>query len=238
MRFLLFIISLVFSASYADYLITSQSGTVIKVSATEPNLLEAQNGKINTFVFSDGVIEHNSDHEAGVIYFRPLQEGPRSGFIEVKYKDKSERISLVLVADDTLQSQRIIIADLSSTKEQDEESSVSRVEGDTQRNKTIKNILRGLVSDQGEIKLSATTYSDKLLSHEITFSVQANAYINGWEILAGKVKNNSSKQEEIDIAEIAKLNPGTIAVGAHDLNIDPNEELPIYLIKTTPIKGL
>ena len=96
--------------------VVERDGTVVQVSASEPNLIEAAGGRITSFVFSEGMFTQTIDTEAGVVYFRPLQEGPRAGFVEMQDEaGERHRFTLVLVPQDQIEARRIVLDALQPT---------------------------------------------------------------------------------------------------------------------------
>lgn len=109
---LLVLLSMVLGTASASAarIVVAHDGAVVRVSATEPNLVEAQNGRVAAFVFTEGKFTETIDVEAGVVYFRPLEEGPHSGFVEV-IDENGERVrySLIVVPDPDWPAQRIVL---------------------------------------------------------------------------------------------------------------------------------
>ena len=100
------------SGAQVPHLVQAQDGAVIRVSAAEPNLVEAESGRITAFVFTQGKFIETIDEAAGVVYFRPLAEGPRSGFVEVTdAAGNRSRFALVLIPEPTWPAQRIVLQD-------------------------------------------------------------------------------------------------------------------------------
>ncbi len=95
----------------AQNVIEAQDGAIVKVALEQPNLVEAKNGRITAFVFTEGKFTETIDPESGVLYLRPLEAGAHSGFIEVQAADGiSQRFNLVLVPDDAINAQRIVLS--------------------------------------------------------------------------------------------------------------------------------
>ena len=90
--------------------VMERDGEVIQISSSEPNLIEAAEGRITSFVFSDGMFTQTIDPDAGVVYFRPLQQGPRAGFVEMLDDEgRRHRFALVLVPQDQIEARRIVL---------------------------------------------------------------------------------------------------------------------------------
>ena len=102
----------------------ARDGQVIRIAATEPNLIEAQHGRVTAFVFADGAFVQTSDHEAGVVYIQATDNQPHSGFVEIE-TDSGQRLrySLVLTPAQGWPSQRVVLAEVAAP---DEDASSAR----------------------------------------------------------------------------------------------------------------
>ncbi|MBF2735042.1 MAG: type-F conjugative transfer system secretin TraK [Betaproteobacteria bacterium AqS2] len=109
---LFLLLPLLAAAAAADLdAVVAADGAVVRVAADEPNLLEAAEGRVAAFVFAEGAFTQTIDAEAGVVYFRPLREQPRSGFVEVAYADGGRRrFALVIVPDPDQAARRVVLA--------------------------------------------------------------------------------------------------------------------------------
>ena len=205
-------------------IVDATDGAVIKISSKQPNLIEAMYGKIAAFVFSEGMFTQTIDDEAGVVYFRPINEGPRSGFVEVIDKNNNrQRYSLILVPDDMQEAQRIVINDNPVVTTANTSTIVKR----NDYLQEIKSLMRLMIDDQQQTR---KVNEETILIGNISLSKTAYWEQNN---LAGeeyKLKNNHHQEFIINEANFL-FNKNILAIAAVKNTLASFETTNLYIVK-------
>ena len=206
-------------------------GSVVRVSADEPNLLEAQDARISAFVFAEDAFQASSDSEAGVVYFQPLQEGARSGFVEtVDESGQRRRISLVLVAQRDFPAQRLLVVPAAAGP--DEASAPARPEEaglDLPRNRQIKALLRQL-ANAGSDPDSLPAGPPRPLAGGIEMTVIASAAAGGWQLQTALLANRGRTAWALRPADLARRDRRIVAVASDTASIAAGGSATVYLV--------
>ncbi len=223
-------------ACAAENLVEARDGTVVRVSATEPNLIEASEGRITAFVFADDAFDASSDPESGVVYFRPLQDGPRSGFVEYETAaGERKRVSLVLVAQSGEIAQRIVVQAEGFQQVQPAEQAPVPVA--LPRNQSLKRLLRQLADSS--LAVSAVPEQVALeLAGGVELNIVASTFDGGWEAQIGRIENRADAPAAVSFAAIAMLVGRTVAVASEVDSLAARESATVYLVREASATGL
>ena len=213
-------------ANATPRVIETFDGSVVKVSADEPNLIEAKHGRISSFVFSEGKFSETIDEQSGVVYFLPLEEGPRSGFVEVVDDDNNrQRFNLILVPEKNQTSQRIVLL---SKDEQEEPIQVNPVPVTSEHIATLKQFIRAML--QGSITsqpiVEVVSYQvDKLRITPITVYER-----NGLQGQLVNIKNTDSNDAQVQEHQLHIAND-LVAIVVPKRNLGPQQSVIAYFVR-------
>ncbi|MCY4324729.1 MAG: type-F conjugative transfer system secretin TraK [Betaproteobacteria bacterium] len=214
-------------------------GSVVRVSADEPNLIEAADGRVSAFVFADDAFEASSDSESGVVYFQPLLEGARSGFVEtIDEQDRRRRISLVLVAQRDFPAQRIVIGAAADSSMADAQSPLPTNRA-LPRNRQIKIMLRQLASTApGADLVSFPVGPPRMLADGIEMTVIAASSVDGWQLQTALLVNPGAQAAVLRPADLAGRDRRVIAVASDVDAIAAGDSAIVYLVLADTGQGI
>lgn len=221
----------VVAVAQAERVIDAQDGAVVRVAANEPNLVEAQLGRVTAFVFTDGMFEESIDTEAGVVYFTPLEEGPRSGFVEViDLEGQRQRYSLTLVPDPGLHAQRIILkGDPGPVVQVIETVHVPQA---TPHVAAVKELLRRMLLEAVVPSVPAAE-AQRLLMGDLVLTHLASYPGDG---LVGELHRLGNEGTEVRYFDEARLHAADeiVAVTTPLLALEPGSSTEVYLVRVAP----
>lgn len=212
-------------------LVEARDGAVIRVSASEPNLIEAGHGRITAFVFAEGKFVQTVDADSGVVYFRPLEEGPRSGFVEVEAgAGQRRRFGLVMIPDPNWPAQRIVLQDRAAGLEASEraaEPPETHVPAAADHVASVKSMMRALLDGRG-VELDGSR--ERTVVGSLLLERQATRTAGG---LVGELHRMSNTGGEPLLIDEAGLHLGddVIAVALASRRLRPGAASEAYLVR-------
>ena len=236
---LLLLLGLRAAAAEAGAVVTD--GSVVRVSADEPNLIEAADGKVSAFVFAQDAFEASSDAEAGVVYFQPRQEGARSGFVEtIDGQGKRRRISLVLVAQRDFPAQRVRIAPAGGRADSNPDAPARPPANlDLPRNRRIKIMLRELAgAAAGRDFAPAPVGPPRMLGDGIEMTMVALQPAGDWQLQTALLANPGAEAVGLRPAELMSGNRRIVAVASDVDSIAGGGRATVYLVLAAPGQGI
>ncbi len=205
--------------------VEAEDGAVVRVSASEPNLVEAREGRVSAFVFTEGSMTETIDGDAGVVYFRPLGEGPASGFVEVTAGDGTRtRFSLIVVPDPDWPAQRIL---LGAAPESFADAPPERPALPAGHVAGIKEVVRDLATG-GKPPAAAGGGRTLLGSLAVTWSV---AVRRGGLVGELAVIENTGDVEVAVEEAMLRLDPGVLAVSLSETSVAPGQRAEAYVVR-------
>lgn len=216
--------------SWAQRVVEVSDGAVVRVSATEPNLVEAANGRISAFVFAEGKFTETIDTQAGVVYFHPLADGPRSGFVEViDAHGERERYSLILVPDEQWPAQRIV---LKAADKEPPPAQILHQPTSTSHVAAVKHILRQMLLGEARARqISETPVRTQL--GELTLTRLATYPSNGLRGELHRLENTSTNLVVINEQQLHFAND-VIAVVTPLRELKGQAATEVYLVRSGP----
>lgn len=220
------LLALAASAAHAGgQAVEAEDGSVVRVSAAEPNLVEAREGRVSAFVFTEGSMTETIDGEAGVVYFRPLGEGPTSGFVEVTDEGGMRtRFSLIVVPDPDRPAQRILLGAAPVRPEAGPEARPALPSGHVAG---IKEVVRDLAAG-GHPPAAAGGGRTLLGSLAVTRFVAVRRGGLVGELL--QIENNGEAEVEVEEAML-RLDPGVVAVSLGETSVAPGQRAEAYIVR-------
>ena len=213
----------------AQSLVSVQDGAVVKVALQQPNLVEASNGKVTAFVFTEGKFTETIDPESGVLYLRPLEAGAHSGFIEIKTDSgHSQRFNLVLAPDENISAQRIVLQYREAETVRPAAAQLHQPLA-TQHVRQIKKLLREMFKGKAEALLSVKP--ERMLigeGLELTkyAALESGAMIG--EMLS--LRNFSNSTVEVNEAML-HVQDDIVAIVAENQSLAAGAKETIYLVR-------
>lgn len=222
----------------AQQLKLAQDGEVVRVSADEPNLIEAEQGRITAFVFAEDAFEETSDHEAGVVYFLPREAAPRSGFVEVEDDSgQRSRFSLVLVPVQGWPSQRVVLAS-GGIRASSQSDGMMQQDGGlpvTRRVSAVKGIMRELVRAAHDFDNAAAVRdsASRTLPGDLRLTVLAKKVDGALHGQVALLENLSARQAVIS-ERMLLIDKEVVAVAVTRQTLAVGEAQIVYMVRMMP----
>ena len=211
--------------------VEAHDGAVVRVSATEPNLVEAGEGRVSAFVFTEGAVTETIDSEAGVVYFRPLVQEPLSGFVETESEGGARtRYSLIIVADEDLPAQRIVLGAVESSSKEVPLASYEPTAG--AHVTRIKDLVRELASDTSLGLASAGVVVQDFGGMVLTKAASVRRGSLVGELLY--VENRGDEPRRVE-ETLLNAGPGVLAVAVLSETVGPGQAVEAYLIRAASV---